>query len=794
MRYIPSKQSIQSSSFQIILYFALAILVQLYSEIVLALPVHPSDSINEILPREKTLRFHSRCCHEVYIGDTLLMYPKRIVNGVIVDYPPEQHYEIRIIKGKEYATFVFPGGITSDDTSGVMLPIKLFVGERGAVQLNWEIFALQVDTSNDHLLRLMDIHEMIRRLSAPTSALKGVMVEHAGYFQLKLKNYEGARELFREAIILDSSLTSTYYYDFACAYARENKPTEALQWLQRAFDTGYDKYLKALKNDSDLVSIRSLPEFREIVTSPLVKERSSLKEKIHKDSTNTSDEYLMICKSYLKQADIDSFYIFFESMVIKKGYFPFISRFDIPDSIINLDPRIQTLFEQYAEQHKYQIYDDYWARMNPYIIRRLEISSHFDELSKCRNLVELRIKPKGIVSITPELACLEHLKTLRFIDCGFTSIPDIITRLTGLDTLTSDKGETSYLPNEFGNLINLKHLALHNGLLESLPPSFSKLSQLTDLSLDRNSFSAMPEVIFHISALDQLDISDNRLTSIPRAIGKLKDLTILDLSFNNLSVLPEEIGNLSQLTYLDLSFNELQIIPRSIRNLQSLQTLIVYGNHLDKMELDTLRMFLPHCNIYGQEQSIFKPKNVRNAKTYTKNSFEISFKYPAQYSLITKKESDSSEIVMSLALQRKQKKKSGSFLETSSYPILLTILFSRDHFEQIAGKFGFQRNQDIDRTKELEIDSSKYLPLWISHRRYRADTVAMGLSYIGWKGFFGTQYGNYFAFARKRLANGTFVYLIFSSWNQDDKLVFQNVLSTFHSITKQLVNKSKIKR
>jgi len=44
----------------------------------------------------------------------------------------------------------------------------------------------------------------------------------------------------------------------ACAYARDAKFTEALEWMDRAIDSGFEDK-NALVSDPDLEALRSLP-------------------------------------------------------------------------------------------------------------------------------------------------------------------------------------------------------------------------------------------------------------------------------------------------------------------------------------------------------------------------------------------------------------------------------------------------------------------------------------------------------------------------------------------------------
>jgi len=81
---------------------------------------------------------------------------------------------------------------------------------------------------------------------------------------MKLHNerrYEEAIEAFQKSIDLDHR-EGTSSYNIACGYARLGKNIEALAWLRRASDAGFD--VKGhIQHDDDLDSLRNLTEFRE---------------------------------------------------------------------------------------------------------------------------------------------------------------------------------------------------------------------------------------------------------------------------------------------------------------------------------------------------------------------------------------------------------------------------------------------------------------------------------------------------------------------------------------------------
>ncbi len=85
-----------------------------------------------------------------------------------------------------------------------------------------------------------------------------------GYELHHSDRYEEAIEAFKKAIEYDYR-RGTAMYNIACGYALLDDAKQAMQWLEQAIANGFDGS-KYLFDDSDLDSLRSLPEFRELLT------------------------------------------------------------------------------------------------------------------------------------------------------------------------------------------------------------------------------------------------------------------------------------------------------------------------------------------------------------------------------------------------------------------------------------------------------------------------------------------------------------------------------------------------
>ncbi|HEV2885145.1 MAG TPA: hypothetical protein VGW36_09825 [Pyrinomonadaceae bacterium] len=92
--------------------------------------------------------------------------------------------------------------------------------------------------------------------------------------------YPEAIEAFKKAIDLGYR-KATAMYNIACGYALLNDKENALAWLARAFENGFDGR-KLLREDSDLDPLRSDPRFQRFVAGlPVDTERESRRK--HKD-------------------------------------------------------------------------------------------------------------------------------------------------------------------------------------------------------------------------------------------------------------------------------------------------------------------------------------------------------------------------------------------------------------------------------------------------------------------------------------------------------------------------------
>jgi len=742
-------------------------------------------------------------------GDTADVYLKRILpDGSLTDFPADQRFCARI-PYFETNRLVFPNGSASRDTSGVQLPFKLYLGVL-FLDNPVEAFALDVKP------RFKD--EPVT-LTAPSRALESLMWGRAGIGALEHSSYEKSRTCFLKALKLDSTYAGSIYYNISCTYARQHSTTEALDWLRKAFDNGFNKYIHALKNDSDLISIRSLPEFRSIVTAPLVRQRNVLTKRLGGNPSAAGGIYFDIARTYLEQSDLDSFFVSLE-MAMQKGYFPNLSWFDSRERRdVQHDRRLLPLLERYYPSSGYKS-SSFEARQFPTVVTRLESENHDSQLGNYRNLRELIITKPVKTDVPPEMVELPNLKILRYSDSGLQTFPVQIANISPLEELTISRGVFQSLPADIDKLASLRILSLDRGLLNDLPLSFDRLSRLATLTLAGNAFSSLPGVLTRLPLLEMLDLSnnsieelpdsfspgsqlailrlgDNRIRSVPTSLCFLPGLVYLDLSINQLTDLPREIGNLKSLKFLDLSFNELKTLPHSLVDLKELRTLVLFGNQLPPPEIDSLRVLLPGCNVIGGEKSSPRIQPLRDGRLFADSASGISFFYPSEFSIaVSRAMPGSDEFEVELARNDTNTNEINSETYYFVRSAGLSIQLSREEFSRVAYDAGFERNTEATDSTRHELDSEPG-PLWVSLGRQGMESDAASLSFDGWKGLYGTNFTGFFgetkegkpsgyqgleeffaAFARKKFSRGQSISVSYWTDLYETENVFWSILAS----------------
>ncbi len=230
----------------------------------------------------------------------------------------------------------------------------------------------------------------------------------------------------------------------------------------------------------------------------------------------------------------------------------------------------------------------------------------------------LDLSNKGLKTLPPEIANIQHLVFLDLSNNNLTELPPEIANIQYLQLLDLSNNNLTELPPEIARLENLERLNLHGNdsfsiknlceifadypkpiyitsaknlvyipyILQikispnqtSLPPEIAKITNLESLSLWSCQITNLPEEMVNLKNLRHLVLANDKLTSLPPTILKLKQLEFLYLYYNELSSLPPEIGNLTNLTDLSLKDNNLTTLPKEIANLTNLRYLNLSGN------------------------------------------------------------------------------------------------------------------------------------------------------------------------------------------------------------------------
>jgi tetratricopeptide (TPR) repeat protein len=85
-----------------------------------------------------------------------------------------------------------------------------------------------------------------------------------GIAYAKTGAYEKSLSLFEKALSFDPENNETHYI-IACIYARQTKPEDAVVWLQKAVQKGYNNW-KQIESDVNLDNIRQDVRFRKIIS------------------------------------------------------------------------------------------------------------------------------------------------------------------------------------------------------------------------------------------------------------------------------------------------------------------------------------------------------------------------------------------------------------------------------------------------------------------------------------------------------------------------------------------------
>lgn len=110
-----------------------------------------------------------------------------------------------------------------------------------------------------------------------------------GYNALRSGDYDEAASAFEGQIERGFDL-DTAWYNLACAQALNGRADEALLSLEQAMDEGFHN-MRHMKKDTDLASLRELPEFKELLSREIIgeKHRTKLERSLALKSLKSGD-------------------------------------------------------------------------------------------------------------------------------------------------------------------------------------------------------------------------------------------------------------------------------------------------------------------------------------------------------------------------------------------------------------------------------------------------------------------------------------------------------------------------
>lgn len=85
-----------------------------------------------------------------------------------------------------------------------------------------------------------------------------------GLCYIKIKNYDKTIEYLQKAIEIEPT-NKDDNYNIACAYSCKNQTAQALSYLEKSMQNGYNDFAW-IEKDTDLVNLRKLPAFQELIS------------------------------------------------------------------------------------------------------------------------------------------------------------------------------------------------------------------------------------------------------------------------------------------------------------------------------------------------------------------------------------------------------------------------------------------------------------------------------------------------------------------------------------------------
>lgn len=110
----------------------------------------------------------------------------------------------------------------------------------------------------------------------------------------------------------------------------------------------------------------------------------------------------------------------------------------------------------------------------------------------------------------------------------------------------------------------------------------------------------LPKHIGKLARLGELQTNHTAIRYLPNSITALDSLRRINAIYSNIMALPDSVGKL-KLEALNLNGTPITRLPSSIFEMYTLKKLYIgqEGSSLiDKRQLDSLKLYLPKCDLY----------------------------------------------------------------------------------------------------------------------------------------------------------------------------------------------------
>jgi len=235
-----------------------------------------------------------------------------------------------------------------------------------------------------------------------------------------------------------------------------------------------------------------------------------------------------------------------------------------------------------------------------------------------------RLKPlnEDLSKNLKKIKKLDKLYVIEFKSNNIDSFPEEISSFRNLMYLKSSGNSLKKLPESIGLTPTLKTLVLHHVKMDSMPDSFNKLESLMELEIQvnnadtfklKNSLNGLynlKSLMLYKTNLPEFPVGLNKspklkkvlmvdcgLTQIDSSFALSKGIQTLILDKNKFQEFPTELIQIETLKELSLRNNQITHLPEKVAFIRGLEILDLTGNNIPPLELDIVRVLLPHCKI-----------------------------------------------------------------------------------------------------------------------------------------------------------------------------------------------------